>query len=611
MNEYKKFNREIKGYVDVIYNTMYSAEINLFYYDTMAQTINVPKKIFSQDINVIKNNFMYKPEFAILRENYTKLDGSKILFQRGLNRSGFISDITPSEIETFDDRNVIFDFQFEEKTYGITFYFRENTIKNANVILYRRGEANPDTLTIENNTKENFFIDTSQDDYDHIIVETLEWTRPDLPIWIENIHTGISHRYKGNELIEFEVTEQVNKLVEETPSNELKLTIGDYERLYDPLNPKGITKYLTEEAQFIPYIGIVTENGSIEYIKMGTFYFNKIDYSENEITFTCYNYMDKLSKQKIKNESNTLNPVEQSRYQPTIMTNGLFLYLKRYIDYNLEKNFEINISNKIRMINSEFKDVSLANFFQNATIIDGIFYIDRDEKIIIRKVDKEVKNIISKNDLLRDIKYINVPKIDKIELELNEHSISATSGTNNKDNFSYEFVLEKETQTICIYSDDITNIYGIGDNDLIVTGATSYRVICPAELGFNVNNYIIFINVTGEIGSNVSIRGRYNIPRTATYNRVTRTYGEGKNIIQMDNPFYNGYLNPIYDDATFSNFFDKTYSYKVDLEYNGDPTIQAGDYIEVESNYGMVPIFVQKHTLKYNGGLSGTIEGVE
>lgn len=611
MNEYKKFNREIKGYVDVIYNTMYSAEINLFYYDTMAQTVNVPKKSFSQDINIIKNNFMYKPEFAILRENYTKLDGSKILFQRGLNRSGFISDITPSEIETFDDRNVIFDFQFEEKTYGITFYFRENTIKNANVILYRRGEANPDTLTIENNTKENFFIDTSQDDYDHIIVETLEWTRPDLPIWIENIHMGISHRYKGNELIEFEITEQVDKLVEETPSNELKLTIGDYENLYDPLNPKGIAKYLTEDAQFIPYIGIVTENGSTEYIKMGTFYFNKIDYSENEITFTCYNYMDKLSKQKIKNESNTLNPVEQSRYQPTIMTDGLFLYLKRYIDYNLEKNFEINISNKIRMINSEFKDVSLANFFQNATIIDGIFYIDRDEKIIIRKVDKEVKNIISKNDLLRDIKYINVPKIDKIELELNEHSISATSGTNNKDNFSYEFVLEKETQTICIYSDDITNIYGIGDNDLTVTGATSYRVICPAELGFNVNSYIIFINVTGEIGSNISIRARYNVPRTATYNRVTRTYGEGKNIIQMDNPFYNGYLNSIYDDTTFSNFFDKTYSYKVDLEYNGDPTIQAGDYIEVESNYGMVPIFVQKHTLKYNGGLSGTIEGVE
>ena len=79
----------------------------------------------------------------------------------------------------------------------------------------------------------------------------------------------------------------------------------------------------------------------------------------------------------------------------------------------------------------------------------------------------------------------------------------------------------------------------------------------------------------------------------------------------MSNPFYDFYLNKDYDDITFSNFFDKTYSYEVDLDYNGNPTIEAGDYIEVESNYGKVPIFVQKHTLKYNGGLSGSIEGVE
>ena len=34
-------------------------------------------------------------------------------------------------------------------------------------------------------------------------------------------------------------------------------------------------------------------------------------------------------------------------------------------------------------------------------------------------------------------------------------------------------------------------------------------------------------------------------------------------------------------------------------------------YIEVESDYGYIPIFVTKHQLTFNGGLSGSIEGVE
>ena len=38
----------------------------------------------------------------------------------------------------------------------------------------------------------------------------------------------------GDELIEFTVTEQVNKLGEEAPNNELNLTIGDYDNSYAP-----------------------------------------------------------------------------------------------------------------------------------------------------------------------------------------------------------------------------------------------------------------------------------------------------------------------------------------------------------------------------------------
>jgi hypothetical protein len=47
------------------------------------------------------------------------------------------------------------------------------------------------------------------------------------------------------------------------------------------------------------------------------------------------------------------------------------------------------------------------------------------------------------------------------------------------------------------------------------------------------------------------------------------------------------------------------------FDYNGDPSLEAGDYIEVETPYGYKPIFIQKNRFTFNGGLSGSIEGVE
>ena len=47
------------------------------------------------------------------------------------------------------------------------------------------------------------------------------------------------------------------------------------------------------------------------------------------------------------------------------------------------------------------------------------------------------------------------------------------------------------------------------------------------------------------------------------------------------------------------------------FDYNGDPSIESGDYINVETPYGYKPLFIQKNYFKFDGGLEGRIEGVE
>lgn len=127
---------------------------------------------------------------------------------------------------------------------------------------------------------------------------------------------------------------------------------------------------------------------------------------------------------------------------------------------------------------------------------------------------------------------------------------------------------------------------------------------------------MLFIRIEGTVGSQVNIKGRLPYKMVSTIGKVQNnkySFGNGENSVEIENPFFEfgPFISSDLYQADLSNFFDKTYSYKVELEYNGNTKIKAGDYINVESNYGTVPIFVQKHTLKYNGGLSGSIEGVE
>lgn len=606
-SDYKKFNREIKAYVE-----MNSKVKNMNYCTSMSikegnnDIVPITKGNPFVKGHVV-NSSLKKNNWTILRNNYTKLDGSYNLFNTRWKPYGFISQKKVSELTD----NAIITLEFTSSLVGITLSFQENPLKNAEINIYNSAGLIKE-LNIENNSKEVIYIDLMNYEFNKITIKVTEWADSNLPIWINSIVLGYAYLYEDNELIEFTVTEEVDKLVEETPTNEFSLTIGDYDKKYDPLNPMGITKLLNEDdTSFIPHIGIVEDNGRIRYTRLGTFYFNRINYNENEVTITAYNLMEKLNKNKITNVNNSLNPLNEERYQPIILKGEIASYLTNYIMQNLDRSSVVTIVNKIRMVNNKFESVSFTNFLQNASIIDGIFYINRNEMITIRPIDKKIVDSITKKELLSDIKYKNIKKIDRLDLEQNQTSIKDEGTQNTASNFEATFIMKEKEETFCITSKDITNMYGFEDSNLTVTGAISYNIICPSELGMNVNDYMLFVKVKGTIGDEIKISGKYPTVRSSTYNRIVNKYGNGNNPIEMSNPFYDFYLNKDYDDITFSNFFDKTYSYEVDLDYNGNPTIEAGDYIEVESNYGKVPIFVQKHTLKYNGGLSGSIEGVE
>lgn len=634
-SDYKKKDREVKGYVEVLYDVFsgssIATELGFIRYSDRYKKIE--KENYTQELSSIYSTPRELSDYAVLHSNYTRLDGSFMLFKKGTNYSGYYSQETVQDC--YDYANIYgtgyIDFNLNignssnlisVDTKGITIYFKANKIVDNELFGYNisatliKPNSNYQSYQAKEiiNYGDSLFVSFDESlENGYITIQGFTFEKKDRKIIISHLDLGLSHVYKGSELIEFEVTEQVDKLVEETPNNELKLTVGDYNHLYDPLNPNGIAKYLTEGSSFIPRIGIVLEDNTVEYEKMGVFYFNTIDYNEKEVTMTCYNLMDKISKKNITNDAGYLGI--DGDYV-CIPKEGIGAYLHHYIEYEygeyfdeLKSNNYITLSNKIRMVTKTFKMTSLANFLQNAVMIDGIFYFDRDNNLVVREVDKTITNSVTKNELLRDIKYTNVEKVTSFDLERTVYSISSTSETNDKYDFETSFTLESTNQVIALESDDINSFYNMQDSYLTVTGASSYHIIKASGKIKNDFNFLIFILVTGTVGSTISIKGKrpYKLNVSQT-NEVTKI-GTNASLLTINNPFY---TTPYWEyDDMFTNFFKKTYSYKVNLDYNGNPMIKAGNYIQVESNYGMVSIFVQKHTLKFNGGLSGSIEGVD
>ena len=112
--------------------------------------------------------------------------------------------------------------------------------------------------------------------------------------------------------------------------------------------------------------------------------------------------------------------------------------------------------------------------------------------------------------------------------------------------------------------------------------------------------------MTGTVGSSIHIQmaSPYDIVETiGTQSKTIRT-GNDREIILNFNSKIKKYISDIY-------ILNYTPSYKMDFDYNGDPSLEAGDYINVETPYGYKPLFIQKNHFKFDGGLEGYIEGVE
>ena len=606
MASYKDLNREIKGYVEVNYNVVDETPILSLFYDNTLNTYDIDGADFTTPLQDTYSTSRKTNNYAILDEVYTSLDGSFLLFDKINQDSGFISKKTVREYIELGDRygenthicleignesNLI-----ENDIKGLTIYTKNNRITSCHAQLLDNEFNIIEEKDVINNSSPLLLIFSNTLQNHFVYIDHINFEYSDRRIMLDHIDIGMTYVYEDNELIEFTVIEEVDKLVQKTPANELTITIGDYDKLYDPLNPTGITEYLTEDVIFIPYIGIADDNGKIEYDKMGTFYYDSIDYQEGQATITSYNLIKKISQMQprpLYSTQSTNYIVNKGRLQET---------LNNYLSNSYGYGYVISIYNENEMKLDTLDYSDLNKILQTMSMLDGIYFIDREENIVIRRINKEIKDILSKTELTADAIYKNINNYKNVTN--NTKYYQSSNSKHNTINFTIK--LQKSTQYVMLKIDDKT-AFNISNSDITYQNATS--VVLDSYGNYNCNQNYVFLIVQGTIGQTVSITIDYYGYSSQNEVSVQRKYYEElESNIEISNDAINVTTTDTYN---LENFINKIPTYSLSCTYNGNPKIKAGDYIKVETDYGYVSIFIQKHQLTYDGGLSGSIEGVE
>lgn len=596
-NEFKKAikepERRIKGYVEVLY------EIPLNKLDIIRSINTTNIGSWHTSLNDLFNGKRVETMYGSL--DYLPLDGTYLSMGEGiLDDAGLITD------KLFEEVNVMaFYLEFKTATTlnGITLYFRTNPPKNM-VINY----SDNTSLNITNNENETvqiiFDSPKSLTEMDIIINDMVY---PDRKLYLMEMDFGISQLYKDQDLIEFTIDEEVNKLVEEVPINEVNIVLNNMNDLFNPLNPTGIVPYLSENTLIKPHIGVLTENLGVEYVEMGEFYFDS--YTNNSDATTTL-----VGK-------NILKQVEQDE-----ITDGLVGLTNSFIDQNngtspnlttdiisrLGYECEFNPRERIAYYLHFLDYINLMSYFKDITLHDySIFYANRNNKLIIRDSQTNSVDNITKQELINDANYKKIEKVNtliKSDSRIESEGVSA-SGTNTTifSSNNAQFVLTKSPQNFAIKNEAPRDVWLLNSSiDFTYSGATS------AEIKAGSNNYTI-VQATGVVGNTVSFNCVYENHTVSSknigqnYEITNRSTNEKK--VAME---YTSTLNAYPARArTDLGQLEYSPSYEMSFEYNGDPSLEAGDYINVETPYGYKPLFIQKNRFKFDGGLSGSIEGVE
>lgn len=242
-------------------------------------------------------------KYATNELNMWALDGSMSVLPdtQPYDSSGYISDISESGSVTLTLPSV--------RTVaipGVTITWSDlyGEYPQVFTVTARNGGAVVAELTVTDNTAKTSVVDLELVNYDSVTITVHNWCLPYRRARIESVALGHTLIMTKKDILSYTHEQHGDILSAELPKKSIEFSLNNIDGRWNPNNPTGMEKYLSERQKLTVRYGFNMDDGTVEWIKAGTFYLSAWSTPSNglEARFTARDVLEFLMNEENKTE---------------------------------------------------------------------------------------------------------------------------------------------------------------------------------------------------------------------------------------------------------------------------------------------------------------------
>ena len=242
--------------------------------------------------------------YCTLEQNLWILDGGrKAIPVSDYGGSGYVGDVLSNDVCVFTSKMPVitlnFSQVFDNLIPGITITWSPTYGEFADsfVVTAYDGDTIVAHKEVIGNRSVKSLVMMDIVNYDRIVIMITKWCLPYHRARVEEIFVGMNKVYSKTELFDYSHTQSVNPVSTSLPKTEIKFSIDNVNDEYNPYNEQGMAKYLMARQEVKARYGLKLNDGSVEWIKGGTFYLSEWYAKQNGLTadFTARDLLEFMS----------------------------------------------------------------------------------------------------------------------------------------------------------------------------------------------------------------------------------------------------------------------------------------------------------------------------
>lgn len=268
------------------------------------------------------------------------------------------------------------------------------------IVRVKNGDTVINTFENRQNDSALNVIMTDIQNFDRVEIEIVRWNIPNHRARMEQLFVGIINTYTKDNIMSFSATDSVDVLSGELPEQSVTFVLDNTENQWNPINPQGLTKYLSEQQSVEIRYGMSID-GNVEWIDGGLLYLAEWSTPTNgiEASFTAKNILSFMDAPYTGTRIGTL-------YDIAIAAIGQ-VDLPDYATYQ----FDITLATVSIDFSADTNDYSVAEILQMvANAGKCIMYQNRKGCLKIEPMQSELSDYVIGKQLLYSWQEVSLSK---------------------------------------------------------------------------------------------------------------------------------------------------------------------------------------------------------